>query len=124
MATQRGMEFIKKLGLEQGHNAVQTIASPFIEVSGDEEIINTALRNASLYVKQFGKKFRLMVFVLKRNDTGYMLFNDDGGFKVAGPVDVTVMHDFAKENIELADFLLFAEVGDNLYTVVTKQEEE
>lgn len=119
MSEKRGTEYIKKLGLENGHNAVQTIASPFVEVSGDEEIINFALRNATAYTKQYGKKFRLMVFVLKRDDTGYMLFNDNGGFNVAGPVSADDMKEFAQLNIDAADFILFAEIGTNLYTVVT-----
>ena len=55
MSNKRGTEYIKKLGLENGHNAVKTIASPFFEVSGDEEIINIALRNSAVYTKQFGK---------------------------------------------------------------------
>lgn len=119
MSEKRGSEYIKKLGLEDGHNAVKTIASPFIEVSGDEEIVNMALRNAVTYTKQYGKNFRLIVFVLKRDDSGYMLFNDNGGFNVAGPVPVADMREFAQLNKELADYLLFAEIGDNLYTVVT-----
>lgn len=119
MAQHRGNEYLVKLGLEDGHNAVKTIASPFVEVSGDEEIVNFALRNAAAYTKQYGKKYRLMVFVLKKGDTGYMLFNDDGGFNVAGPVSVADMKEFAKINKEAADFMLFAEIGNNLYTVVT-----
>ena len=55
MAEHRGDEYIQKLGLEKGHNAVKTIASPFIEVSGDEEIVNVALRNAAAYVKEKNK---------------------------------------------------------------------
>lgn len=119
MSEHRGDEYLQRLGLEKGHNAVQTIASPFMEVSGDEEIVNVALRNAAAYVKQYGKKYRLMVFVLKRDDTGYMMFNDDGGFQVAGPVAADLMKEFATENIDAADFVLFAEIGNNLYTVVT-----
>lgn len=119
MAEHRGDEYIQKLGLEKGHNAVKTIASPFIEVSGDEEIVNVALRNAAAYVKQYGKQYRLMVFILKRNDTGYMMFNDNGGFQVAGPIEADMMKEFATENIDAADFVLFAEIGNNLYTVVT-----
>lgn len=119
MSEKRGTEYLVKLGLTDGHNAVKTIASPFLEVSGDEEIVNIALRNASAYVKQYGKKYRLMVFVLKRDDTGYMLFNDNGGFNVAGPVVAEDMREFAELNKEAADFILFAEIGENLYTVVT-----
>lgn len=119
MAEHRGAEYIQKLGLEHGHNAVKTIAAPFMEVSGDEEIVNVALRNAAAYVKQYGKQYRLMVFILKRDDTGYMMFNDNGGFQVAGPVEVAMMKEFATENIDAADFVLFAEIGNNLYTVVT-----
>ena len=60
-----------------------------------------------------------MLFILKRNDSGYMMFNDNGGFQVAGPVSADQMKEFAQTNIELADFVLFAEIGNNLYTVVT-----
>ena len=119
MAEQRGQVYLKKLGLEDGHNAVKTIAAPFFEVSGDEEIVNTALRNAALYTRQYGKKYRIMVYVLKRDDTGYIMFNDNGGFQVAGPIGLADMQEFAAENKELADFMLFAEIGTNLYTVVT-----
>ena len=119
MSDKRGTEYIKKLGLENGHNAVKTIASPFFEVSGDEEIINIALRNSAVYTKQFGKEYRLMTFILKKNDVGYILFNDNGGFNVAGPIQVEDMKEFATINIDAADFILFAEIGDNLYTVVT-----
>ena len=70
-------------------------------------------------MKQYGKQYRLMVFILKRNDTGYMMFNDNGGFQVAGPVEADMMKEFATENIDAADFVLFAEIGNNLYTVVT-----
>lgn len=119
MSEKRGMEYLQKLGLESGHNAVKTIASSFMEVSGDEEIVNVALRNAAAYTRQYGKKYRLMVFILKRDDTGYMMFNDDGGFHIAGPVQAAEMKEFAQLNLELADFILFAEIGNNLYTVVT-----
>lgn len=119
MSEKRGTEYIRKLGLEDGHNAVKTIATPFFEVSGDEEIVNIALRNASAYTKQYGKNFRLIVFVLKRDDTGYMLFNDNGGFNVAGLVELDAMKEFAELNKELADYMVFAEIGDNLYTIVT-----
>lgn len=119
MSEKRGTEYIKKLGLENGHNAVKTIASPFIEVRDDEEIVNIVLRNAALYTKQYGKKFRLMAFILKRDDNGYMLFNDNGGFNVAGPIGVEEMREFVTLNIEAADYMLFAEIGENLYTVVT-----
>lgn len=119
MSEKRGAEYIARLGLENGHNAVKTIASPFIEVSGDEEIVNIVLRNASMYTKQYGKKYRLMGLILKRNDTGYLIFNDDGGFNVAGPVEVEDMKEFVSLNIDAADYMLFAEIGNNLYTVVT-----
>ena len=109
MAEHRGDEYIQKLGLEKGHNAVKTIASPFIEVSGDEEIVNVALRNAAAYVKQYGKQYRLMVFILKRNDTGYMMFNDNGGFQVAGPVEADMMKEFAKTRKNYIEAI----VGDN-----------
>lgn len=119
MLNKRGAEYLKKIGLENGHNAVKTIASPFFEVSGDEEIINIALRNSAVYTKQYGKKYRLMTFILKRDDSGYILFNDNGGYNVAGPIAVNDIKEFAKINIDAADFMLFAEIGDNLYTVVT-----
>ena len=119
MSAKRGSEYIEKLGLENGHNAVQTITSPFLEVSGDEEIVNIALRNAARYTKQYGKKYRLMVYVLKRDDSGYLMFNDNGGYQVAGPLPLSEMREFATTNIDAADYILFAEIGTNLYTVVT-----
>ena len=115
MSSKRGAEYLKKIGLENGHNAVKTIASPFFEVSGDEEILNIALRNSAVYTKQY----RLMTFILKRDDSGYILFNDNGGYNVAGPIAVNDIKEFAKINIDAAAFMLFAEIGDNLYTVVT-----
>lgn len=119
MEKKRGDEYVEKLGLKNGHNAVQTIAAPFIEVSGDEEIVNFALGNATKYTKHYGKKYRIMVFVLKRDDTGYVIFNDEGGFNVGGPVVLSELQDFAALNLDLADYILFAEIGNNLYTVVT-----
>ena len=41
--------------------------------------------------------------MLKRDDTGYMLFNDNGGFNVAGLVELDAMKEFAELNKELAD---------------------
>jgi len=119
MSVKRGTEYITKLGLENGHNAVKTIAAPAFEVENDEQIVNMALRQGALYVKQYGKKYRVMIFVLKRDNTGYIIFNDNNGFQVGGPFVANTMKEFAMENIELADYMLFAEIGKNLYTVVT-----
>ena len=99
MSSKRGAEYLKKIGLENGHNAVKTIASPFFEVSGDEEIINIALRNSAVYTKQYGKKYRLMTFILKRDDSGYILFNDNGGYNVAGPTTISLLLDTGSKTL-------------------------
>lgn len=121
MSEIRGFEYIEKMGLQKGHNAAKMSKAPFIEMGGDEDVINFALKNGAAYVKQYGKAFRIILYILKRDNTGYIIFNDDGGFSVAGLLELADMKDFAKENIDLADYILIAEVGNNLYTVISEQ---
>lgn len=117
MAEKRGQEYIEKLGLEEMTNAVKQAVS-LMEVSGDEEIINKALYCGHQYISLYGKRYRLILFILKKDDTGYFLFNDNGGFSVAGPVTLDQMKEFASLNKDAAEYVLFAEVGNNLYTIV------
>ncbi|MGN0427543.1 MAG: hypothetical protein ACI4F0_07055 [Agathobacter sp.] len=117
MAEKRGQEYIEKLGLEEMTNAVKQAVS-LMEVSGDEEIINKALYCGHQYISLYGKRYRLILFILKKDDTGYFLFNDNGGFSVAGPVTLEQMKEFASLNKDAAEYVLFAEVGNNLYTIV------
>lgn len=120
MAGNRGYEYLEKLGLIEMTNAVKQAVS-LLEVSGDEEIINKALYSGHQYISLYGKRYRLMIFILKRDDTGYFLFNDNEGFSVAGPVTVDQMREFATLNKDAAEYILFAEVGNNLYTIVAKE---
>lgn len=119
MEENRGHEYIEKLGIEEMTNAVKQAVS-LMEVSGDEEIINKALYSGHQYITLYGKSYRLIIFILKRDDTGYFLFNDNGGFSVAGPVSLNQMKEFASINKDAAEYILFAEVGNNLYTIVSR----
>lgn len=120
MAENRGQEYIDKLGIQEMKNAVKSAVS-LMETSGDEEIINKALYSGHQYITLYGKRYRLIIFILKRDDTGYFLFNDNEGFHVAGLVTLEQMKEFASLNKDAAEYILFAEVGNNLYTIVAQE---
>lgn len=120
MSDKKGMEYIEKLGIKEMKNAVKSAVS-LMEVSGDEEMINKALYSGHQYISLYGKRYRLIIFILKRDDTGYFLFNDNEGFHVAGVVTLEQMKEFASLNMDAAEYILFAEVGNNLYTIVANE---
>ena len=113
--------YINKLGLGNGHNAIKRMVldiNPCFE--NDEELMEFSCGLFMEYLKKYGMKSPVTLYMLRNDNTAQYIFNDSESINISMKLPVHMVKKTVKECFEYDDYILVVETSKNHFTVVTQ----
>lgn len=114
-------KYIKKLGLEKAHNGIkQTNENEPMLFECEAKLMLFALQTVTKYAQRYGNRFKVTMYILKKDGTAYLCYNDEIGINMTQNISL----EYAQEHVKLCspeeEYLLMVETDENLFSFVTQ----
>lgn len=118
-------KYIKKLGLEKSHNGIKRAdGAESLTYESEEKLLVAAVNMvnnfAQKYIKQYGKDYRVTMYILKKDGTTHLCYNDAQGINLAPNASLEYAQGYAKKFSKMEDYILMVETEENCFSLVTQ----
>lgn len=117
--------YIEKLGLEKAHNGIKrAVGKEPITFESEEKLLMAAfgmVNNFSQkYIKKYGEDYRVTMYILKKDGTTHLCYNDAQGINLAPNTTLEYAQGYAKKFSKMEDYILLVETEENCFSLVTQ----
>ena len=121
MTVKEAKKYIKKLGLEKAHNAIQRIEDSKESVIETEELLYyTAFRLVKCCVGEHNDTYRVTLYILRYDGTAQFFFNEECGINGSRKAPLQDVREYADKFSADEDYMLMVEIKPNRYVLVSQ----
>jgi len=114
-------QYLEKLGLEKAHNGIKrAVGAETMTIESEEKLLMVAFELVNDFIKNYGKDYRVTLYVLKKDGTTHLCYNDAQGINLAPNSSLEYAQGYAKKFSQTENYILVVETDENCFSLVTQ----